>query len=982
MLIDGAFEAFTLEDKDRDLEQSEREDVIREKKVYAQTAIPLGTYNVDVDITSLRGVGERNAEAGGKELPLVFEVKGFSGIRIHVGNTAEGSEGCVLVGTTRSDDFVGNSRAAFSTLFDKIEQAIDNDENIILRITQDITQDERIEGSVAGQSNPDPFTDRQTRRGTTATNASEDPSGDEEGPNFQELFNEINTNLKNIEASDVNVTWGKRLSNVERSDWISLKQFLLYLCTRYAPQSVFPFVELIPVLSVDNSLVADSELAREILQYERDGKIPKDSQLELLVEGKDKEEVKTLKERLARIARSLVDPTELPPGFETERFNLTAKRTSALSGNTDLFLLDPFKEGYESLEVLSEGGEAIKQKRGVGVRVYGQLVFTPEPVPGFPSKPGAIGFTSLEVKAGTQSTNGLARIKMELLDVQGNKFTDINSPWAFIYDVRPGSEGGDFYFRYGWELRLPDPSIDAEKKDETARNFWNHPGWKIFDTNIKQEIRNRLLTGENKILLTQAAASAIQRGSGSIVERIFDNSTTFDKETQTVQVKKSVLKGKDSSYVRLSITNPEIDIDPVTGATTAMLEFFTAGAIAKMVPLVASFKTKALMSVDGIFTLAQLITAVEIDSNLYGVLPTDNPAQRRKLAELRAATAQESVARLLSDSDLSALVSVVGADTGGNRGEIDPGEVLIDVPKRLKNEIKSASKDDNKTLVRWFRQVLQENECELLSVATGSGAGINAAYVITTTQDIGKNRERLNRREGDATNTSRAARLSTVFSEEQDVFAFRFQGSLAEQIKIAKTDAPNAMKIAVDFNVSNLATFEAESSKNNTKGAPHGVPTSAADRKRNLLTIFSQMQNCNITAIAHPWLAPGKKFFIKGMGFYDGIYMCLSVTHSLSGHKFTSNIEGARILLTGDEEQRQDSFERAASNGRRNKSSPVAEQTTSEPPENQGREPDENKTKIGNEKKNLSRNNIVNPNGELTQQGRQTLREKGFSDIR
>ena len=49
-------------------------------------------------------------------LPLLLNVKGFEGIRIHPGNTAEDTEGCLLVGENKEKGKVLNSRATFERL--------------------------------------------------------------------------------------------------------------------------------------------------------------------------------------------------------------------------------------------------------------------------------------------------------------------------------------------------------------------------------------------------------------------------------------------------------------------------------------------------------------------------------------------------------------------------------------------------------------------------------------------------------------------------------------------------------------------------------------------------------------------------------------------------------------------------------------------------------------------------------------------------
>ncbi len=101
--IDGKFECYTLEDKERDV------------KIKSETAIPKGTYKVIIN----------KSNRFKRLLPLLIDVKNFEGVRIHPGNTNHDTEGCILVGSKRSLDFIGGSRVAFDKLFKKMQLAKD-----------------------------------------------------------------------------------------------------------------------------------------------------------------------------------------------------------------------------------------------------------------------------------------------------------------------------------------------------------------------------------------------------------------------------------------------------------------------------------------------------------------------------------------------------------------------------------------------------------------------------------------------------------------------------------------------------------------------------------------------------------------------------------------------------------------------------------------------------------------------------------------
>lgn len=106
LYIDGVYFADTIEDKDRGLDDSMEESEIRKKKVYGETAIPLGTYKVEITYSPKFK----------KNLPLLYNVKGFEGIRIHSGNTAEDSLGCIIVGKNKKVGMVLDSRSTMTKL--------------------------------------------------------------------------------------------------------------------------------------------------------------------------------------------------------------------------------------------------------------------------------------------------------------------------------------------------------------------------------------------------------------------------------------------------------------------------------------------------------------------------------------------------------------------------------------------------------------------------------------------------------------------------------------------------------------------------------------------------------------------------------------------------------------------------------------------------------------------------------------------------
>ncbi len=125
----------TLEDTDRNLTDRQPEHVIAKLKVAGQTAIPTGTYRVDMDTVSPRfgSVAFYKQVCGGK-LPRLVGVKGFQGVLIHAGNTAQDTHGCILVGENKQVGTVLNSRATFEKLYKMMHEAQKKGEEITVTI--------------------------------------------------------------------------------------------------------------------------------------------------------------------------------------------------------------------------------------------------------------------------------------------------------------------------------------------------------------------------------------------------------------------------------------------------------------------------------------------------------------------------------------------------------------------------------------------------------------------------------------------------------------------------------------------------------------------------------------------------------------------------------------------------------------------------------------------------------------------------------
>lgn len=116
LYVDGRLECYTLEDG------------IRTNKVFGETAIPAGRYAVAVTYSPHF---RRN-------LPLVCDVPGFEGVRIHPGNKPADTLGCILVGRhwSEGEETITASRTAFDALFPKIRAALKDEDPVVLDVMQ------------------------------------------------------------------------------------------------------------------------------------------------------------------------------------------------------------------------------------------------------------------------------------------------------------------------------------------------------------------------------------------------------------------------------------------------------------------------------------------------------------------------------------------------------------------------------------------------------------------------------------------------------------------------------------------------------------------------------------------------------------------------------------------------------------------------------------------------------------------------------
>lgn len=126
LYIDGKYFSDVLEDPDRGLTDTMSLEEIKKIKIKGNTCIPYGTYNITITYSPRFK----------KNLPLLNNVKGFDGIRIHSGNKPQDTEGCLLPGFNKVKGQVIDSRVTTDKLITQIQQALNKGEKVTITITK------------------------------------------------------------------------------------------------------------------------------------------------------------------------------------------------------------------------------------------------------------------------------------------------------------------------------------------------------------------------------------------------------------------------------------------------------------------------------------------------------------------------------------------------------------------------------------------------------------------------------------------------------------------------------------------------------------------------------------------------------------------------------------------------------------------------------------------------------------------------------
>lgn len=110
LFINDVFFCYTLEDKDRGLKQTDTLLFIQAKKIFGLTAIPSGTYKLTVN----------QSPKFKRILPRILDIKGFDGVLLHRGNSANDSLGCILLGYKKGENSIFESTKAENDLVNRL----------------------------------------------------------------------------------------------------------------------------------------------------------------------------------------------------------------------------------------------------------------------------------------------------------------------------------------------------------------------------------------------------------------------------------------------------------------------------------------------------------------------------------------------------------------------------------------------------------------------------------------------------------------------------------------------------------------------------------------------------------------------------------------------------------------------------------------------------------------------------------------------
>lgn len=124
MFLEGEWFCNTLEDKDRGLSQTLSLSQNKKLKVYAQTAIPKGTYEVKIHFWAKYRIN----------VPILLKVPAFEGILIHNGVNQNHTAGCILVGLNTIPGQLTSGKKYMTELTSRIQAALNEGKKVMIEV--------------------------------------------------------------------------------------------------------------------------------------------------------------------------------------------------------------------------------------------------------------------------------------------------------------------------------------------------------------------------------------------------------------------------------------------------------------------------------------------------------------------------------------------------------------------------------------------------------------------------------------------------------------------------------------------------------------------------------------------------------------------------------------------------------------------------------------------------------------------------------
>lgn len=134
LYVNGKQFCNTMEDTDRGLTFNMSPEEIRRKKIYGETAIPLGRYRIDMNTVSPKYSAIAKYSFCKGKMPRLLNVPAYSGILIHPGNTQKDSLGCILPGVNNVKGMVTDSYNTFVKLYNILDSANRKGQTIFIEI--------------------------------------------------------------------------------------------------------------------------------------------------------------------------------------------------------------------------------------------------------------------------------------------------------------------------------------------------------------------------------------------------------------------------------------------------------------------------------------------------------------------------------------------------------------------------------------------------------------------------------------------------------------------------------------------------------------------------------------------------------------------------------------------------------------------------------------------------------------------------------